>query len=165
MTLANDDDVIKTFPSDRADQLLRIPILPRRPRRDRSTTLYAGSTLHARPKIPSNLNGRAWKMGVNLPYRLHSLRYNRGSPFSSLLAQDLFIRQEIRNVQGTTGKLARTSVGAVWVRHRGRGVHAGDRRELLKIVAAMSQLVKPSITRRYSTRWPRSRPALPGIAS
>jgi hypothetical protein len=116
-------------------------------------------------KIPSNLNSRASKTGPNLPYRLHSLRYNRGSPFSSLLAQDLFIRQAIRNVQGTTGKLARTSVGAVWVRHRGRGVRAGDRRELLKIAAAISQLVKPSIRRRYSMRWPRSRPALPGIAS
>jgi hypothetical protein len=66
------------------------------------TTLYAGSTLHARPKIPSNLNSRAWKTGPNLPYRLPSPRYNRGSPFSSLLGQDLFIRQAIRNVQGTT---------------------------------------------------------------
>jgi hypothetical protein len=36
MALANDDDVIKTFPSDRADQPLRISILPRRPRGDRS---------------------------------------------------------------------------------------------------------------------------------
>ena len=36
MALANDDDVIKTFPSDRADQPLRISVLPRRPRRDRS---------------------------------------------------------------------------------------------------------------------------------
>src|SRR5215475_8105006 len=34
MALANDDDVIKTFPSDRADQPLRISVLPRRPRRD-----------------------------------------------------------------------------------------------------------------------------------
>jgi hypothetical protein len=30
MALANDDDVIKTFPSDRADQPLRISVLPRR---------------------------------------------------------------------------------------------------------------------------------------
>jgi Integrase core domain len=35
MALAN-DDVIKTFPSDRADQPLRISVLPRRPRRDGS---------------------------------------------------------------------------------------------------------------------------------
>jgi hypothetical protein len=36
MALANDDDVIKTFPSDRAAKPLRISVLPRRPRRDRS---------------------------------------------------------------------------------------------------------------------------------
>jgi hypothetical protein len=36
MALANDDDVIKTLPADRADQPLRISVLPRRPRRDRS---------------------------------------------------------------------------------------------------------------------------------
>ena len=36
MVLANDDDVIKTFPSDRADQPLRISVLQRRLRRDRS---------------------------------------------------------------------------------------------------------------------------------
>jgi len=30
----------------------------------------AGSTLHARPKIPSNLNSRAWKTRPNLPHRL-----------------------------------------------------------------------------------------------
>jgi hypothetical protein len=35
MALANDDDVIN-FPSHRADQPLRISVLPRRPRRDRS---------------------------------------------------------------------------------------------------------------------------------
>jgi hypothetical protein len=38
MALTNDDDVIKTFPSDRADQPLRISVLPRRLRRDRSVT-------------------------------------------------------------------------------------------------------------------------------
>jgi hypothetical protein len=43
MALANDDDVIKTFPSDRADQPLRISVLPRRPRRDRSVTNAHGS--------------------------------------------------------------------------------------------------------------------------
>jgi hypothetical protein len=33
MALAN-DEVIKTFPSDRADQPLRMSVVPRRPRRD-----------------------------------------------------------------------------------------------------------------------------------
>jgi hypothetical protein len=41
--LANDDDVIKTFLSDRADQPLRISVLPRRPRRDRSVANAHGS--------------------------------------------------------------------------------------------------------------------------
>jgi hypothetical protein len=41
MVLAN-DDVIKTFPSDRADQPLRISVLPRRPRRDRSVANARG---------------------------------------------------------------------------------------------------------------------------
>ena len=36
MALANDDGVIKAFPSDRADQPLRVSVLPRRPRRNRS---------------------------------------------------------------------------------------------------------------------------------
>jgi hypothetical protein len=36
MALANDDDVIKTLPSNRVNQALRISVLPRRPRRDRS---------------------------------------------------------------------------------------------------------------------------------
>src|SRR5580704_1412773 len=33
--LAEDDDVIEAFPADRADQSLRMPVLPRRPRGDR----------------------------------------------------------------------------------------------------------------------------------
>ena len=36
MALTKYDDVIKTFPSDRADQPLRISVLPGRPRRGRS---------------------------------------------------------------------------------------------------------------------------------
>jgi hypothetical protein len=32
MSLAQDDDLIQAFPSDRADQSLRMPILPGRPR-------------------------------------------------------------------------------------------------------------------------------------
>ena len=34
MGFAEDDDVIEAFPGDRADQSLRMPILPRRPRGD-----------------------------------------------------------------------------------------------------------------------------------
>ena len=36
MSLAKDDDVVKTIPSDRADQSLHIWILPWRPSRDRA---------------------------------------------------------------------------------------------------------------------------------
>jgi len=36
MSLAEHDDVIKTLPPDRADEPLRIPVLPWRPSRDRS---------------------------------------------------------------------------------------------------------------------------------
>src|ERR1700754_3151315 len=35
MALAEDDDVIEAFPADRADQSLRMPVLPGRPRRRR----------------------------------------------------------------------------------------------------------------------------------
>jgi hypothetical protein len=35
MALAEDDDVIEAFPADRADQSLRMPALPGRPRRRR----------------------------------------------------------------------------------------------------------------------------------
>ena len=35
MRLAEDDDVIEAFPADRADQSLRMPVLPGRPRGDR----------------------------------------------------------------------------------------------------------------------------------
>ena len=35
MALAEDDDVIEAFPADRADQSLRMTVLPRRPRRRR----------------------------------------------------------------------------------------------------------------------------------
>ena len=38
MPLAKHDDMIKTFPSDRADQPLRMPILPSRSWRGRSVT-------------------------------------------------------------------------------------------------------------------------------
>jgi hypothetical protein len=43
---------------------------------------------------------RAWKTGPNLPHRLIRQRDARGSPFSSLLGK-MYIRQAIRNVQGT----------------------------------------------------------------
>ena len=35
VSLAEDDDVIEAFPADRADQSLRMPVLPGRPRGDR----------------------------------------------------------------------------------------------------------------------------------
>jgi hypothetical protein len=55
MALANDDDVIKTFPSDRADQPLRLSVLPRRPRRNRSVANAHGlmRRMKAAPYAPS----------------------------------------------------------------------------------------------------------------
>jgi hypothetical protein len=53
MALANDDDVIKTFSSDRADQPLRISVLPRRSRRDRSVANAHG------PDAPDQV---AWRL-------------------------------------------------------------------------------------------------------
>ena len=48
MSLAEDDDVIKAFPADRADQSLRMPVLPAWPWRRRVITDVHGS------KTPSN---------------------------------------------------------------------------------------------------------------
>src|ERR1700750_368322 len=56
---------------------------------------------HARPKIPFSLDSGAWKTGPNLPHGLTCQRDDRGSPFSSLLSQNVVIRQAICNVQGT----------------------------------------------------------------
>ena len=50
VSLPNHHDVVETFPADRADQPLRMPILPRRPRRDGLITDTQRS--HATDKQP-----------------------------------------------------------------------------------------------------------------
>ncbi len=65
MALGNDDDVIKTFPSDRADQPLRISVLPRRPRRDRSVANAHG------PDAPDEVSAiRAVTVADQVAWRL-----------------------------------------------------------------------------------------------
>jgi hypothetical protein len=54
MALAEDDDVIEAFPADRADQSLRMPVLPGRPRRRRVIAYaHGGKTLRDRLAVAS----------------------------------------------------------------------------------------------------------------